>query len=194
MKKAIILHGLASEKEYYNPNIPSSSNHHWLPWLQKQLVVNGYAAVTPEVPFVYRLNWQDWVKEVERFDIDEDTDIVAHSCGGGFWLRYLSENPRIKVGKVILVAPWIDVEKQYSETFFDFKIDSRLATRTKGVTIFHSDNDGTAIQTSLKKITESVQNVNVKLFHNYGHFILRSMGTTEFPELLETVLAAESSS
>ena len=38
MKNAIILHGGPSKKEYYDLNMPSMSNSHWLPWLQAQLL------------------------------------------------------------------------------------------------------------------------------------------------------------
>ena len=86
MKNAIILHGLCSQKKYYNPETPSGSNSHWLPWLQKQLMVNGFKADTPEVPFVYEPKYEAFVKEVERFDITPDTTLVGHSMGGGFWV------------------------------------------------------------------------------------------------------------
>jgi hypothetical protein len=33
MKNAIILHGGPDKQEYYDPETPSQSNMHWLPWL-----------------------------------------------------------------------------------------------------------------------------------------------------------------
>ncbi len=38
MKNAIILHGQPSRGEYYNIEMPSMSNAHWIPWLQGQLL------------------------------------------------------------------------------------------------------------------------------------------------------------
>ncbi len=188
MKKAIILHGLADKKEYYNASVPSASNNHWVPWLQKQLQVNNVVAVTPEVPFAFELVWEEWVKEVERYDIDEDTDLIGHSCGGGFWIRYLTENPDIKVGRVVLVAPWLDLEKEYSEIFFDFVIDPKIIERTKGITIFNSDNDVDSIHKSVDLLMSTLPTIDLVPFHNYGHFTLRTMETTEFPELLEYIV------
>ena len=188
MKNAIILHGRPSKQEYYNPAKPSMSNAHWFPWLQGQLLKQDIAAVTPEVPFSFEPLWDRWVKEVERFEINADTLLVGHSCGGGFWVRYLSEHPELKVGKVVLVAPWIDVEKEDPNKFFDFKIDKDLAKRTKGLTVFHSDNDNKEMQTSLVKLQAEIKNLKVKTFHNYGHFTIGSMKTTEFPELLQALL------
>ncbi len=53
LKTAIILHGRPGKEEYYDASVPSASNHHWIPWLQKQLLVNDIHAQTPEVPNAY---------------------------------------------------------------------------------------------------------------------------------------------
>ncbi|HSX45214.1 MAG TPA: alpha/beta hydrolase [Candidatus Saccharimonadales bacterium] len=186
MKNAIILHGRPSKAEYYNPDRPSMSNSHWLPWLQSQLLKHDIAAVTPEVPFSFQPVWKEWVKEVERFEIGPETILVGHSCGGGFWVRYLSEHPKLKVGKVVLVAPWIDVERS-DKDFFDFKIDPDFVKRTQSLIVFHSDNDKEEMQTSLKKLKAEIPNLDVRIFHDYGHFTIGTMKTPEFPELLEEI-------
>ncbi|HAV14869.1 MAG TPA: hypothetical protein DCX25_00890 [Candidatus Pacebacteria bacterium] len=142
MKNAIILHGGPSEKEYYDPKAPSMSNAHWIPWLQGQLLKVDIAAATPEIPHSFDRNWQTWNREVERFDIGPETILIGHSTGAGFFIKYLSIHKKLKVNKVILVAPWLDPDHNRTKDFFDdFKIDSDLVSRTKGVTIFCSDND-----------------------------------------------------
>ncbi len=88
---------------------PSGSNAHWFPWLQKQLLINEIKTDTPEVFRSFDMDWDSWVKEVERFDITPQTTLVGHSMGGGFWIRYLSEHPEIFVDKVVLVAPWVNL-------------------------------------------------------------------------------------
>src|SRR5437868_5157085 len=132
MKNAVILHGKPTKEEYYAHNAPSMSNSHWLPWLQKQLLNENIAAATPEVPFSFDANWKTWCQEVERFDIGPDTALVGHSCGGGFWVRYLSEHQNLLVGRVVLVAPWLDPDHDETGDFFDFTPDKKLAGRTKG--------------------------------------------------------------
>ena len=67
MKNAIILHGGPSKQEYYDPNTPSMSNSHWIPWLQAQLLKRDIFAITPEIPKSFDRNWSVWKKEVERF-------------------------------------------------------------------------------------------------------------------------------
>jgi len=94
----------------------------------------------------------------------------------------------IKVGNVVLVAPWIDPDREDTTDFFDFNIDLNLAKRAKKFTIFNSSNDFESIQTSVKIIRESVPNIQYKEFHNYGHFCFNDMKTEEFPELLEVLL------
>src|ERR1035437_2663493 len=127
MKNAILLHGRPGKEEYYDSNIPSASNAHWFPWLQKQLLVHDVKADTPEVPFAYEPKWELWTKEVERFEIGPETLLVGHSTGAGFWVRYLSEHKDLKVGKVILVAPYLDMEKEEEPEFFDFELDRNMS-------------------------------------------------------------------
>lgn len=189
MKNAIILHGQPSAEEYYDPQRPSMSNAHWIPWLQGQLLKKDIAAATPEVPFAYKPEWDLWKQEVERFEINPDTIIVGHSRGGEFWLRYLSENKHIIVGKVVLVAPSLSWYYNDEHYFGDYEIDSDLAKRTKGLTVFHSDNDKKGIQDSVKEIRKTIKNLKYQEFH-VGHFTFGSMGTSEFPELLEECLAS----
>lgn len=188
MRNAIILHGLPNREEYYNEAYPSDSNSHWLPWLQKRLLVHDIKADTPEVPNAYDPHYDVVTREVERFDITADTTLVGHSMGGGFWVRYLSEHPELHVDKVVLVAPWLNVSHEYDIDFFDFEIDPTITERVNKFIIFISDDDRQPMQDSVKRLQEKLPNSTVKVFHNYGHFTLRSMGTDAFPELLEAIL------
>lgn len=188
MKNAIILHGLPSKEEYYNEAYPSASNSHWLPWLQKQLMIHGVKADTPEIPCVYQLDYDTFVKEVERFDITPETSLVGHSMGAGFWVRYLCEHPEITVDKLVLVAPWLNLDHEYDIDFFDFAIDPKLTERINECIIFNSDNDEASVQESTQYLKEKLPQIVVRDFHNYGHFTLGSMKTDAFPELLEIVI------
>jgi predicted alpha/beta hydrolase family esterase len=117
MKSAIIIHGLPSEKEYFNAQKPSPSNAHWLPWLQHQLNIHGMLAQTPEMPAPYSPDYHHWKEVFEYFPLTEQTDVVGYSLGGGFLLRWLSENPSAKLGKVALVASWLDTEQRMEGHF-----------------------------------------------------------------------------
>lgn len=189
MKNAIILHGGPTKEEYYNPKIPSMSNSHWIPWLQAQLLKKDIIAATPEVPYSFDRNWEVWNREVERFDRGEETMLIGHSTGAGFFVKYLSIHPTIKVDKVVLVAPWLDPDQKYTRNFFDdFVIDPELVERTKGITVFNSDNDQSSVQKTVQIIHDTIKNVHYKEFDNYGHFCISDMKTIEFPELLEVLV------
>ncbi len=188
MKNAIILHGTSDKEEYYSAEYPSSSNFHWLPWLQKQLLMHDIPAATPEVPNAYEPEYSIWKREFERFDVTSETILVGHSCGGGFLVRWLSEHKDVTVGKVVLVAPWLDPNNRKGNQFFDFTIDPEFTARTKGITIFNSDNDMEEVQESVRQIRDKVKNIEYREFTNHGHFCLKDLGTEAFPELLKEVL------
>jgi predicted alpha/beta hydrolase family esterase len=187
MKKAILLHGMPGKEEYYNLSKDQGSCAHWFPWLQKQLLAKDILTQTPEMPKPYEPNYSDWLKVFSQFEVDENTVLVGHSCGAGFLLRWLSEN-NVKVGKVVLVAPWIDPTKTLASGFFNFNLDKDLVNKTEGVTVFYSADDDQDILESVNILKEKVADIQFKEFHNYGHFCLGDMKTREFPELLEEAL------
>jgi predicted alpha/beta hydrolase family esterase len=187
MKNAIILHGKPDKKEYYDPKAPSMSNAHWIPWLQGQLLKHDIWAATPEVPNAFHPEWKLWCKEVERFDITPETIVVGHSCGAGFWLRWLSEHKEVKLAKVVLVAPSLGYGWDGDYFFEGFTLDPDLTSRAD-ITIFNSDNDHESIQKAVKEIREKLPKVQYREFHGYKHFTIGSMKTSEFPELLAEVL------
>lgn len=188
MKTAIIIHGMPSKEKYYDATQTSESNSHWFPWLQRQLLLNHILAQTPEMPMPFRPSYESWKKVLEQFPLNEDAVLVGHSCGGGFLVRYLSEN-NIKVGKVALVAPWIDPEDSRPEPgFFDFKIDPNLASRTEDIKLFISSDDAQAELETAGLLEKEIKNLKIQRFSDRGHFTLSSMKTVEFPELLNYLI------
>ncbi|WP_432825059.1 alpha/beta hydrolase [Dactylosporangium sp. CA-092794] len=180
---ALILHGKPGKAEFYDPAVPSPSNHHWLPWLAKQLIVRDIPAHTPEMPLAYAPHYPAWRRELERHDITPGTLVAAHSCGAGFLLRWLSEHPEVTLGRVVLVAPWLDPTGRQAPGFFDFTLDPHLAARTDSLTVFHSDDDFDDIQVSVRTIRASIAGLRYREFRRYGHF-----GRTTFPELLAALV------
>jgi predicted alpha/beta hydrolase family esterase len=188
MKTAIILHGKPSKDEYYDSNFPSASNYCWIPWLQKQLLINGILAQTPELPKPYEPVYEKWLKVFEQFNIDENTILIGHSCGAGFLVRWLTEN-NIRVGKVILVAPFLDpFRDEVKSDFFDFEIKKGLSKQTRELCIFYSTDDERSVTESVNQIISADKEVKIKQFTNKGHFTLESMKTDKFPELIDYLL------
>lgn len=193
MKKAILVHGWVNKKWYYNPDKPTSSNAHWFPWLSKQLMIRDIHTVAIEMPNSFYPEYPIWKKELERFELDEDTTIVAHSWGGGFIVRYISEN-NIKVGKVVLVAPWMGIDFEFNapidKSFFEFTLDKDLMDKTSGVTIIESTNDSNQIKKSVQMLKNNLRGAKIISLENRGHFCNPdgTGGSMVFPELLEEII------
>lgn len=194
MNQAILIHGWANKSEFYDAKYPTASNSHWFPWLSKQLMIRDFHTIALEMPQGYYPKYDIWKRELERFDITEDTVLVGHSCGGGFLVRWLSEN-NVKVGKVVLVAPWLGIHpgvdlapEIFDESFFDFTIERDIIDKTKGITIIHSTNDHDPIQKSVKKLRSQLKGIKYVELENKGHFTLNGLDTEEFPELLQEIM------
>jgi predicted alpha/beta hydrolase family esterase len=187
MKTAIIIHGYSDKDEYLDHSRPSPSNDHWIPWIQRQLQLQEILAQAPDMPGFYQPNYDTWKEMLERFPLDEETILVGHSCGGGFLVRYLSEN-NVKVGKVVLVAPWLDPNQEIDPEFFDFKIDKNIANKTAGIVTMYSTDDMEEILVSVKTIKDQTQGIEFQEFANKGHFVLGSLNSNELPELLDHLL------
>lgn len=189
MKSAILIHGWASKGEFYNADYPTGSNSHWFPWLTKQLMIRDIHTVALEMPNGYYPNYEVWKRELERFDIDEQTMLVGHSCGAGFIVRWLSEHPG-RVGRVVLVAPWLgdDAGEDFDSDFFKFELDQNLSQKAEKITVINSTDDFDSVQTAATFLKEKIKDLVYKELENKGHFTLKSLVTEEFPELLEELL------
>ncbi len=195
MKNALLVHGWADKEEYYNEIYPTASNAHWFPWLTKQLMIRDIHTVAPEMPNGFFPDYSAWKQEFERFNISSETILVGHSCGSGFLLRWLSEANQ-NVDKVILVAPWLGSmvgdnnysTEEFDMNFFDFDFDSNMTQKTRGITVIGSTDDNLGVQMTLTFLHERLKDAKHVMFKNKGHFTLKSLGTEEFPELLEEIV------
>ena len=189
MKNAIIIHGMPDKEEYLaDPERQHTENQHWLIWITRELIAKGIAAEAPLMPIPYFPEYEAWKSAFEQFPINDETILIGHSCGGGFIVRYLSEH-NIRVGKVVLVAPWLNPHHYLKNDMFDFSIDENLVLKTAGITIFNSKDDDGEIQESVAAIVSSVKDIKLVEFEHMGHFCYGDMGTDAFPELLNEALS-----
>lgn len=189
LKNAILLHGWNTKDEFFDPTKPTASNDHWFPWLTKQLMVRGYKVDVPEMTQYSQTTYESWKKEFERFDLNQNTLLVGHSCGGGFLVRYLSEN-YIQVGRVLLVAPWLGLHLDDfpDKDFFAFTANPKIADKTTGLYVIYSTDDFESIQDSVNLLKNTIDGAKYIALQNKGHFTRTSLGTDAFPELLELCL------
>ncbi len=199
MKNAIIIHGMPDKERYLNSGV-LQQNSHWLPWLKQELENNSIETNVPEIPKPYEPDYSVWVKSIEQFPINNETILIGHSCGGGFIIRYLTEN-NISVDKVILVAPWIDPDKYLQslgcEEFFNFDFNGNVANKilnqVNSLYIFYSTDDDEYILQTVEILKQNFGANNAKI--NYHEFTNRGHFTTEpgynndtIPEALDICL------
>ncbi len=190
MKRAIMVHGYYDESEFMDPARPAPSNDHWIPWLQRQLSLQGIETQAPEMPGMYEPNYEKWKGMLERFTPDEETVLVGHSCGGGFLVRWLSETNR-KVNKVVLVAPWLDPEHVIDPTFFAFEIDPNIVSKTKGLTVMYSTDDYPDVLQSVETLKAKIPGAKFEEFTDKGHFVSKSLKSEKLPELLAEIISGK---
>lgn len=190
MKKAIIIHGWSKFEDWRQLDRPSPSNEAFIPWLSKQLMVRRIHPIAIEMPNSYAPNYEIWKKELERFELDEETILVGWSCGGGFLLRYLSEN-NIRVRKLVLLSPWIgtfdnDIDKyEFDESFFDFNLSENIYERVlEDIILLEAEDEVKEVLMSIEKIKSKLKNINYKIVEGSGrHFFEENQ-----PVVLEEIL------
>lgn len=193
MNNCIIVPGKPSKEEYYSPDFPSPSNHHWFPWMQKQLVMKGIITQVLEMPTPYAPVYEEWKKQLDIYPLDRSYTLVGHSRGAGFLVRYMSET-KIQVDKLILVAPSFrptGADESVKQAFYDFKADTELPSRVGAIHILYSADDPVhGIRETVEILQKWYSSAIVHSFSNKGHFTIEEMHTQEFPELLEIIIGS----
>lgn len=188
MKTAIIIHGMPTKEEF--DTAPCQSCQHWLPWLKEKLDEQKIATIIPEMPTPYAPVYTQWRDTFEQILSTEEIVLVGHSGGGGFLVRWISEQNE-KVGKVVLVAPWIDPDhsdREHVTDFFDFEIDPHLVAKTNGITVFISDDDDIPMLRTVEKLEKCITGLRIIRKTDMGHFT-KTDGISEFPELLKEIVS-----
>lgn len=165
-----------------------SYNKHRIPWLKKELTLKNIETEVPLMPSPWEPDYDKFKTEFEKYDIDEDTVLVWHSCSCAFLVRRLWET-KTKISKLILVAPWKinDEWWEIRERFYNYKIDNSIKDRVKKIIMFTSDNEEKNGKISLKLFHDTIGWEIIELKSRW-HYILSHMKTESFPELLEVIL------
>lgn len=177
----IILHGCPtdSDDKFYNK--------HWIPWIKNKLIEKGIKIETPLMPEPWYPNYKKFKKEFEKYDVNENTVLIGHSCGCAFLVRWLGESKK-EISKLILVAPWKipDDDSQAKKDFYDYSIDDTIRNRVEKITMFTSDTEEEDGKKSLR-IFQNALGGEVLNLKNHGHYTENDMRSSEFPELLKLI-------
>lgn len=187
-KKCIIIHGCPSDVEKAMNPETRTYDKHWIPWTKKQLLANNIKTETPLMPSPWQPDYEKFKKEFEKYDVDENTILIGHSCGCAFLVRWLGETKK-KIFKLILVAPWKipDKDDKFRRKFYTYTIDETIKERVKEIVMFTANDEEEDGKESLKIFHKSLDGKIIEL-KGRGHYTLGDMKTEEFPELIEIVL------
>ena len=184
----IIIHGCPSDEERaLNPQTRTYDKH-WIPWTKKELMFRGIKTETPLMPEPWAPDYEKFKKEFEKYEVNEDTILIGHSCGCAFLVRWLGETKQ-KIRKLILVAPWKipDEGDKFREAFYIYPIDETIKKRVGQITIFTADNEEEDGKKSLQIFHEALDGKIIEL-KSRGHYTMGDMKTEKLPELLEEIL------
>jgi predicted alpha/beta hydrolase family esterase len=133
MPTVLIVHGAGSTPE---------SN--WFPWLKQTLEADGFEVIVPQFPNTpSEQTLNNWLTEIDKYDIHEDTIAVGHSLGAPFLLNLLEKR---KLKAVYLVAGFIGLlSNEFDEvihTFSNKEFDwNTIKTNCKSFHIIYSNDD-----------------------------------------------------
>jgi len=186
MKKVIIVHRW--------DGTPESD---WYPWLKRELESKGFEVIVPEMPETSEPSIENWVDHLRIVvgSVDEETYFVGHSIGCQTIMRYLSSLSDVKIGGIVFVAGWFNLDnlegeevvaiaKPWIETPIDF---AKVRNKTNKITVFLSDNEPYGFVDENASIFEDKLDAKVIIESEKGHFI-EDDGITEVPEVLEELL------
>lgn len=185
----IVVHGCPSNIEKAMDPKRRTYDKHWIPWIRTQLSRMKINVEVPLMPEPWYPDYEKFKEEFDKYNADQNTVLVGHSCGCSFLVRWLGETKK-RVKKLILVAPWKIAHEPYvfTTTFYDYEIDSTIKDRVGSVVIFTSNDEEADGKKSAKIFHRALGGKLIEL-KDKGHYILEDMGTEEFPELLKEIIS-----
>lgn len=127
--------------------------------------------------------WSIWFEKMVPYLRDE-VILVGHSLGGGFLLRYLTENTLpVTIAQVHIVAGVLPAGFEDCEGFtIDLKNWSGFQSQIEEVHLWHSEDDTLVPINCSEQFAEKYPSTTFHRFTDRGHFLNES-----FPELLAEI-------
>ena len=167
----------------------------WYPWVDESLTNDGNVVYRFNMPNTNNPKIEEWVsflgKQVK--ELNQNTFFIGHSIGCQTILRYLESIDIVKIGGIILVAPWLELlpeavsdeesfntAKPWLTTPIDFE---KVKKFTNNITCIFSDNDY-FVPINQKEKFEKLLGAKTIVVHNKGH-ISGEDGVSELPEIIE---------
>ncbi len=187
-KNCLVVHGCPSSDQSLMDLSERTYTKHWIPWIRRELNARGIETQVPLLPTPWAPVYAAFKAEFEKYPVSESTILIGHSYGGAFLVRWLGDTKQ-KIDTLVLVAPWkiADPDKVGRDAYYGFSIDETISQRVKRIVMFVSDDEEEDGKKSVEIFHRALGGKLIEL-HGRGHFTMDSMGTDEFPELLEEVI------
>ena len=179
MDNYIILHGSFGSKD-----------GNWFPWLKSELEKRNTKVDVPQMPIgVGNQNFDSWANELKKYDINENTTIIAHSIAPVFVCKFLIKE-KIKVKKLIFVCGFnnyfssnLEFDSVNKPMYLDNLED--VKKWCNNIICFYSDNDPYVNFEIEKEFADTVSNEQY-IINGGGHINLES-GYIAFKEILDVL-------
>ncbi len=131
MKNVVIFHGSGETK-----------NSFWLPYIEKELIGEGYSVSIPQLPDADNPILAKWLPRALKENFDKETILIGHSSGCPLILSVL-ENIKVKIKKAILVAGFWQIKPgdPPSNMLQDHYTWKKIRDHSKEFVFINSDND-----------------------------------------------------
>lgn len=181
MKRALIFHGTQGSPE-----------GNWFPWLQDELMMEGWQVAVPKLPTPEGQSLNNWINALEdQVPGYKNVDLaIGHSLGATFTLHLL-ERQLLKSSNIILVSALIDkidneeydtLNKTFIEGEFDWKTIQKSGT---DFTLIHGENDPYVPIEQPNLIADKLD-IPLNILPNGAHINAES-GFTQFDEILDFI-------
>lgn len=153
----------------------------------KEALAETHECIMPRMPNAMNSDyvaWSIWFEKVVLF-LREGVVLVGHSMGGGFLLRYLTENKLpVTVSQLHLIAGVIDDVDCRGVGEFGVTITNWLgfASAINEVHIWHSTDDTSVPIHHAERLAAKCPDATTHYFTDRGHFL-----QPEFTELLQQI-------
>ena len=168
-------------------SIANMKDKNFLGWLKNTLVSKGYSVLNPELSNSHLPDYETWKKDFEAQvgQLNSNSVVVAHSAGGAFVVRYLSEI-LIPIKKLILMSPSLvaNADNTRLSDLLNFTISPKIKELGIEIVICTSDNEPQYRHDNVDSYLNSIGGTK-KVFNGLGHFRKSDMGRVEFPEILK---------
>jgi valyl-tRNA synthetase/predicted alpha/beta hydrolase family esterase len=142
--------------------------------LKKLLFQNGINLISPSFPVANFANYSEWKIWFEKYLSKlrkNNLNLIGHSLGAYFLLRYLSEND-LKIDNLYLIAGGSKLGDGTESFGSDFQNYSKIQENSKNIFIFHSKDDSIVEFKHGQEVAKNLPKAKFVVHENQNHYLV----------------------